>query len=98
MINSLVQIRLKLIKVGYWLISLVLFNNKMMRQTKSQKIIMFSKDVSALPNYSSTKHLLPIIEQDQIYPRVFPVANIPLKVALARKIKQFQDFNLNKAM
>jgi len=79
------------------MLSLVLFNNQM-RQTKSQKIIMFSKDISTLANYTSSKHLLPIIEQDLIYPRVFPVANIPLKVALARKIKIFQDFDLNAAL
>jgi hypothetical protein len=69
-----------------------------MRQTKSQKIIMFSKDISTLPNYTSSKHLLPIVEQDQIYPRVFSLANIPLKVALARKIKIFQEFDLNAAL
>lgn len=69
-----------------------------MRQTKSQKIIMFSKDVSALPNHSSSKHLLPVIEENQIYPRVFPSHSIPLKVALARKIKNYTDFDLNAAL
>ena len=59
---------------------------------------MFSKDISTLVNYTASKDLLPIIEQDQIYPRVFPVANIPLKVALARKIKIFQEFDLNAAL
>jgi len=59
---------------------------------------MFSKDVSSLPNYSSSKHLLPVVEENQIYPRVFPTTNIPLKVALARKIKVYQEYDLNSAL
>jgi len=36
----------------------------MIRQNKSQKIIMFSKDISKLPKYTTSERVLPIIEDD----------------------------------
>lgn len=70
----------------------------MLKSARSQKIIMFSKDVGTLPDYNSNKNLMPVIEDDIIYPRVFPSQHMPLKVALARRIKAYQDFDLNAAL
>ena len=70
----------------------------MIKPNKSEKIIMYSKDVSSLPNFLTSKNILPLIEDDQIYPRVFPTTAIPLKIALARRVKSFQEFDLNNTL
>ncbi len=67
----------------------------MLKTSKSQKLVLFSKDVGSLPDYQSTKHLLPVMEEDIVYPRVFPSQKIPLKVALARRIKSYLEFDLS---
>ena len=58
-------------------------------KTQSQKIVMFSKDISSLPSSAVVKNQLPTIEEDVIHPRVFPDNKIPLKVAITRKTKSF---------
>jgi len=70
----------------------------MLNNTKSQKIIRYSKDISKLPDYTSTKHVLPVIDDQAIYPRVFPSQDLPLKVAITRQVKNYIDFDLNSAL
>jgi hypothetical protein len=70
----------------------------MLKNTKSQKTIMFSKDISSLPDYASNKHTLPVIDDHKVYPRVFPSPQLPLKVALTRQVKNYSEFDLNTAL
>ena len=70
----------------------------MLKQNKSLKIIRFSKEIRSLPDSHSTKHLLPIIDVDVAYPRVFPNNKMPLMVALTRRIKAYEEFNLTEAL
>lgn len=70
----------------------------MLKNAKSQKIIRFSKDISSLPDYNSTKQCLPVIDDTAVYPRVFPNQHLPLKVALTRQIKNFNELDLTQML
>lgn len=62
----------------------------MLKPKKSQKIIMSARNISSLPDSILSKHQLPNLDEDTAYPRVFPSSIMPLKVALARRIKAFE--------
>jgi hypothetical protein len=70
----------------------------MLKPNSSRKIIMYSKDISSLPSFPSSKHLLPFVEDDKVYPRVFPTSKMPLKVALARRIKHYDEYDLSETL
>lgn len=70
----------------------------MLQPSSNQKLILFSKEIGALPAYHSSKRLMPVIEDDVVYPRVFPSTKIPLKVALSRRAKLYLEFNLDSAL
>ena len=63
---------------------------KMLNKGKSQKIIFCSKDISSLPTERLESKIISTTNIDQIHPRIFPNNKIPLKIAIMRKIKEFQ--------
>ncbi len=62
--------------------------------SKSRTSIIYSKSISRLPDSTLSQKMLPILDEEVIYPRVFPSSTVPLKVAIARKTKKYETFNL----
>lgn len=67
-------------------------------KTQGQKVIMYSKEISNLPTSIEVNNSIPVFDEDTLVPRVFPDSKIPLRVAIMRKIKTFEEYDISSVL